>query len=36
VQVHDVAAAPLAGKKVIDTCNFFLSEGRRLYGQTVP
>jgi len=23
-------------QEVIDTCNFFLSEGRRLYGQTVP
>src|SRR4249920_3720213 len=23
-------------QEVIDTCNFFLGEGRRLYGQTVP
>jgi aldehyde dehydrogenase (NAD+) len=23
-------------QEVVDTCNFFLSEGRRLYGQTVP
>ena len=23
-------------QEVIDTCNFFVSEGRRLYGQTVP
>lgn len=23
-------------QEAIDTCNFFLSEGRRLYGQTVP
>jgi acyl-CoA reductase-like NAD-dependent aldehyde dehydrogenase len=23
-------------QEVIDTCNFFLSEGRRLYGETVP
>src|SRR5919205_720637 len=23
-------------QEVIDTCDFFLSEGRRLYGQTVP
>src|SRR5689334_16035428 len=23
-------------QEIIDTCNFFVSEGRRLYGQTVP
>src|SRR5438128_2784077 len=23
-------------QEIIDTCNFFLGEGRRLYGQTVP
>lgn len=23
-------------QEVIDTCNFFVSEGRRLYGQTIP
>src|ERR671934_1075623 len=23
-------------QEVVDTCNFFLGEGRRLYGQTVP
>src|SRR5204862_5976099 len=23
-------------QEVVDTCDFFLSEGRRLYGQTVP
>src|SRR3954451_15908280 len=23
-------------QEVVDTCSFFLSEGRRLYGQTVP
>jgi len=23
-------------QEVVDTCNFFVSEGRRLYGQTVP
>ena len=23
-------------QEIIDTCDFFLSEGRRLYGQTVP
>src|SRR5918911_2093282 len=23
-------------QEVVDTCNFFLSEGRRLYGMTVP
>src|SRR5438874_1022491 len=23
-------------QEVVDTCNFFLSEGRRLYGQTLP
>ena len=23
-------------QEIVDTCNFFLSEGRRLYGQTVP
>lgn len=23
-------------QEVIDTCDFFLGEGRRLYGQTVP
>ncbi|ADB50674.1 aldehyde dehydrogenase family protein [Conexibacter woesei] len=23
-------------QEVVDTCNFFISEGRRLYGQTVP
>src|ERR1700734_4520601 len=24
------------GQEIIDTCDFFLGEGRRLYGQTVP
>src|ERR671931_553790 len=23
-------------QEIVDTCNFFLGEGRRLYGQTVP
>ena len=23
-------------REIIDTCDFFLGEGRRLYGQTVP
>jgi aldehyde dehydrogenase (NAD+) len=23
-------------QEIIDTCDFFLGEGRRLYGQTVP
>src|SRR3954449_5074623 len=23
-------------QEIIDTCNFFIGEGRRLYGQTVP
>ena len=31
-----IAEARGSVKEVVDTCNFFVSEGRRLYGMTVP
>src|SRR6188474_2734024 len=31
-----IAEARGSVQEVVDTCNFFVSEGRRLYGQTVP
>ena len=33
---HPVAEALGEVQEIIDTCDFFLGEGRRLYGQTVP
>ncbi|MFM7145088.1 MAG: aldehyde dehydrogenase family protein, partial [Actinomycetales bacterium] len=36
-EIGKVAAEALGEvQEVIDTCDFFLGEGRRLYGQTVP
>ena len=31
-----IAEARGSVREVVDTCNFFVSEGRRLYGMTVP